>query len=298
MSAIPAAAGAPCLPQSPQDLTRLGNTELFRLPRAHVEDLQRRAIGEAFTRLRPQVAVLDKLAADTGVNAVEDFDDLVPLLFPHTMLKSYPLSFIEKKQYRQLTAWLDKYTTHDLSKADIGGADSLDSWLDRLEAQTPIRPACSSGTSGKVSFVLRSLVERPFQVLGLTRTLEPWREERGVDLSDPEQVPHFLTTWPTAGRFSAAGFISMLWGTCYHRHPERIHARGDAVSTDMLYYVGRMRSAEAQGKTGDIGLPPGLRERLIEGQKKQADCGEAAEPCGCRPSRVTGAVGGPARRRA
>lgn len=265
------------LPADPLEWSRLSTQELFSLPWSVVEQAQRKAMIERCGQLRSTVPVLDRLIKDADVGAVEDFHDIVPLLFPHTMFKSYPISFIEKGRYKDLTLWLDKFTTHDLSRADVSGANSLDSWLDLLEAQTPVRPVCSSGTSGKISFIPRSITERPYQGFGLIRSLHPWGDELGIDLSDPEGVPPFLTTWPSIGRFSVADFIRMLWDTCYRAHPERVFARGDAISTDMLSFAGRLRTAEAQGKTQELTLTPALKalkDQLIESQKRQAAQGE------------------------
>jgi len=72
------------------------------------------------------------------IDALHDFDDIVPLLFPHTVFKSYPASLLDKKRFDLMTKWLGKVTSYDLSTVDTRGCDSIDEWIDRLDEQTPL----------------------------------------------------------------------------------------------------------------------------------------------------------------
>ena len=81
---------------------------------------------------------------------------MVPLLFQHSVYKSYPLALLVKNRFAELTRWLDRLTTHDLSGVDVGACDSIDSWLDVLDDQTELRVAHTSGTSGMMSFLPRA----------------------------------------------------------------------------------------------------------------------------------------------
>src|SRR5699024_11098677 len=84
----------------------------------------------------------------------------LPLLFDHRVYKSYPLKLIETRDFPRLNAWLNRLTTHDLSKVDLSGLTMLDDWLDRLD-EFGMLVGTSSGTTGKLSFVPRSQVEFP-----------------------------------------------------------------------------------------------------------------------------------------
>src|SRR5208283_4927933 len=105
-----------------------------------------------FRELRPKLSVMDKLATEQGVDEIRELNDLAPLIFAHTVYKSYPTSFIEKNRYDRMTKWLNGLTSVDLSGVDTDGIDSVDDWIDALDAQTSLRIFHTSGTSGKLSF--------------------------------------------------------------------------------------------------------------------------------------------------
>ena len=65
--------------------------DLFTLSRAEVEPLQRDALVRRFEQLRPAVVALDKLASRQGVDSIDSVDEVVPVMFDHRVLKSYPL---------------------------------------------------------------------------------------------------------------------------------------------------------------------------------------------------------------
>src|SRR5205085_5992482 len=94
-----------------------------------VADLQRAAVKRRFGRLRGNLPMLDKLADSQGINDIDAVEDLVPLLFGQSMYKSYPPSLLEKGRYDQLTTWLNKLVTVDLTKLDVSGCKSVDDWM-------------------------------------------------------------------------------------------------------------------------------------------------------------------------
>lgn len=83
----------------------------------------------------------------TGVSRITQFEDLVPLLFAHSMYKSYPASLLDKKRFDLVMRWLSKLTPVDLSHVDVAGCDSIDEWNDRMDAQTPLGLITSAGTA-------------------------------------------------------------------------------------------------------------------------------------------------------
>lgn len=93
-----------------------------------------------------------KLAARQEITVVTDFIEIVPLLFEHTMYKSYPVALLQRQQFGRLTGWLAKLTSVDLSKAETDGCQSIQGWIDNITEQTPLELSCSSGTSGTMSF--------------------------------------------------------------------------------------------------------------------------------------------------
>src|SRR5262245_65273665 len=113
-------------------------TKMHSIPRDELTRLQRAAMAARFTQQRPRIEIVRKLADRLGITTLADFDDVVPLLFPHTVFKSYPAALLDGKRFDLMTRWLGKLTTLDLANVDVRGCDSVDEWIDRLDEQTPL----------------------------------------------------------------------------------------------------------------------------------------------------------------
>jgi hypothetical protein len=112
-----------------------------QLARLQLSTLQRR-----FSELRDQIPTLERLASASGIESISELNDVVPLLFQHSVYKSYPASLLLTNRFSELTNWLDRLTTLDLSTVDVADCTSIDSWLDRLESETDLRVTHSSIT--------------------------------------------------------------------------------------------------------------------------------------------------------
>src|ERR1700722_12887565 len=99
------------------------------------------------------MAMVSKLAGRQAITRVSEFDDVVPLLFEHTMYKSYPLSLLERRQFDKLTSWVSKLTPLDLSAVDASQCDSIDSWLTALAENAELQISDTRGISGTMSFL-------------------------------------------------------------------------------------------------------------------------------------------------
>ncbi len=110
-------------------------------------------MGIRFDQHRQSIEIIRKLADRLGVTTLDEFDDIVPLLFSHTAFKSYPAALIDNKRFDLMTKWLDKLTSHDLSEVDTDGCNGIDEWIDRLDEQTPLEVITSSGTTGTLSII-------------------------------------------------------------------------------------------------------------------------------------------------
>src|SRR5205823_4077160 len=64
-------------------------------PASDIAALQLRAAHELFEERRARIPLLARRAGDAGITRIASLADLVPLLFAHTVYKSYPPSFIE-----------------------------------------------------------------------------------------------------------------------------------------------------------------------------------------------------------
>ncbi|MCX7865091.1 MAG: hypothetical protein N2423_08680 [Novosphingobium sp.] len=230
------------------------------------EEAQNRAVSLRFEQLRDGVAALDKLARRQGVSRVDGLSDALMLFFDHRVYKSYPLAIIEKRDLARLTAWLDKLTTHDLTRMDLAGLSTIEGWLDRLD-EFGMLVGHSTGTTGKLSFVPRSRSE-----------LHVWdaaynfaqHATTGVD-------PHreFVTTFFPGYRGGHHMMLKMLslFGVPAAGGPEHfITLYQTHVSADLSSLAGRMQSAEDRGELARLGLEPELleaRQALIEQSRRR-----------------------------
>lgn len=238
--------------------------ELFSLARGDVEPLQREALKRRFDTLRTGIVALDRLATRQGVDSVDDFDDVVPVLFDHRVLKSYPLSLIEKRQFDRLTAWLDRLTTHDLRSLSLDGLATVDDWIERLDAHGMI-VGHTSGTSGKLSFIPRSQVEWP-------AWRETYRQMRraatGLD-TVVEKVPSFAPTYRSGHHMSIK--LAQLFSKEEAAGEGSRHVLYDyAMSSDLMSLAGRLVQAEERGELDELEIDPALLEKramLIESSR-------------------------------
>jgi hypothetical protein len=116
---------------------------------ATIDKLDRR-----FQEALERVPVLRQRADDEGVKEVRELADLVPVLFPHTVYKSYPAQLVEHGRWAQMNRWLTSVSAVPVD-VDVDGVADVDGWLDRLASAGHFVSA-SSGTTGKSSFLNKS----------------------------------------------------------------------------------------------------------------------------------------------
>ena len=76
-------------------LGMLHEPQCYTMPQAELVPLQLEAARELFAERRQQLPILDRRAREVGIERIESFDDVIPLLFSHTTFKSYPNSFMQ-----------------------------------------------------------------------------------------------------------------------------------------------------------------------------------------------------------
>lgn len=133
--------------------------QAFDHHRDEIEPMQLEAADVLFQDLRRKIPVLDRRARETGVDRISRFEDIVPLLFAHTVYKSYPESFVEKGRWDRMLVWLTTLSADDLTGIDVAGVNDADDWLDRLRANG-CTVLATSGSSGKCSFLPASNADR------------------------------------------------------------------------------------------------------------------------------------------
>jgi hypothetical protein len=129
---------------------------LYGMAYEDVKQVQLSAAASRFEQLVTRIPMLRKLAAEQGVDAIREVEDVAKLLFRHNVYKSYPLALLERGAFQRLTRWLSGLTTCDLAGLDASDCEGIDEWIDLLDAHTEIRLVHSSGTTGKLSFLPRT----------------------------------------------------------------------------------------------------------------------------------------------
>lgn len=113
---------------------------------------QLRVAQDLFRQRREQIPLLGRRADDAGIGAINTLDDLVPLLFAHTVYKSYPQAFVEQGRWDRMLQWLDTLSVNDTTQVTVDGVRDVDDWIARLWDAGHMVLA-TSGSSGKCSFL-------------------------------------------------------------------------------------------------------------------------------------------------
>ncbi len=257
---------------NPELLLKLSNDELYAIDWNDIQEIQLRGIRRRFAEMRERISMLGNLAEDLGINEINKVEDITPLCFPHTVYKSYSMSYIEKGRYDKLNQWLQGLTTHDISGIDTSGCDSLESWLGRIEKNTDMRPQGSSGTSGKCSFFPRGTAEEKFRFESYLKANESFGGERGSKLRSGEM--DFFSPWPVAtGRHNIPGMFNCLRKWVFHNSENpgaHVHTIGNGHwDLDLIWLSGRITAAQARGETLQMTpIMKQLRERLQQQQSE------------------------------
>jgi hypothetical protein len=247
---------------------------MHSLDRQTLEQIQLAGLKTRFQQLRNNVPMLKKLADEVGVTEITALEDVVPLLFNHTVYKSYPISFLEKNRFTQMNQWLQKLTTVDLSGVDVSKCQGIDEWIAVLDKETPLNLRHSSGTSGTVSFLPRTKHEAEKHyfdsLLGLFQTngLTPPTRERPVKFDVLSPNYRSGTSAHLRGRELTLKY--MCSGDESKLHVLYPYDQ----SADLMFLAGRMRAAEAKGELDKLQVSPALLARKVDFDKLQKSMAE------------------------
>jgi len=247
--------------EDPLTFFDLSLTKMQSVPRPLLEELQTEALSMRFDQQKDRIPTLSKLADRQEITAVSEVDDVLPLLFEHTIYKSYPTYLLEKGQFDRLTTWLNRLTPYDLSGVDSSACDSIHSWLDLLCAQTELDPVSSSGTTGTMSFTPRHKSDwRTFILGGLRVQLLQKFGEPPTEADLQEEIHVCWPSYPDGHTplFRAPHYFHEYFslGSDDHFHP-MFDTPGD---TDIMYLAARLRAAQARGDSR-IDVPQSLDRR-------------------------------------
>ena len=253
----------------PADCFNRSYAAMHGMDRSTLEAVQLAGLKLRFAALRNAIPTLKKLADEAGVHEIRALEDVIPILFKHTVYKSYPISLLEKNRFPQLTHWLQKLTTVDLTGLDASGCQGIDDWIALLERETSIRVIQSSGTTGTVSFLPRTAHEIEkhflsfqiglFELAGLT----PPARDQPLNM----EVVHASYRRGTSVHLRLPD--SLLKWVC-NGDEAKLHALyPGAQSADLMFLAGRIAAAEAKGEFDRIQLSPSLLARRGEFEAMQ-----------------------------
>jgi acyl-CoA synthetase (AMP-forming)/AMP-acid ligase II len=247
------------------------NTRIHSLPPEEVETVQLTAMNLRLEERRPQIKMLQKLADGQGIGRINSLDEMAPLLMPHDVYKSYPVSLLAKQQFGKLNTWLSRLTRYDPTVVDVSRCDSIDSWLTKLRDETPLDVATSSGSTGTCSFFPKSKRDYRLSMMGLRVQLSQkfGEDPKPGDLGDKI---HAIVPLYRDGHGSTGAFA---------KYAGEIFAKGDAsywhtafnfkISSDLMWLAARLRAAAAKGDASKVDVPPSLLARREEWAKVQKD---------------------------
>jgi len=238
------------------------------IERKTLDALQLRALQIRFEELKGAIPMLQKLADKQGITRLSSIEDVVPLLFEHTMYKSYPPSLLEKGRYKDITNWLNKLTAVDLSGVDVSGCESLDEWIAVLDRETPLRICHSSGTSGTMSFLPSSEADWDRVARSVMVTFgQPYGRPASERKEFTIVFPFFRSGSSSHLRPNDA-MAKYIAGD----DPDRVlSAYPGKMSSDVLYLSGRIRAAQARGDLDRLAIGPALLARKKELETLNAD---------------------------
>jgi hypothetical protein len=214
-------------------------------PAGELLPLQLAAAQELVAERRQQINVLRRRAEETGVGEIRSLADLVPLLFAHSVYKSYPTAFIEQGRWDRMLQWLGTLSVEKVTNTDVSGVKDVDEWIARLGAAGH-RILATSGTTGKCSFLNATEGDYQLKTRHFANTL-------GWPLLKPNRDRVVFQLFPRFGPNSgieAGGIGAQVWG-----RPGAVHFLTDEPLriTDVSAAAAlRKRMAEGSATPGEV----------------------------------------------
>lgn len=272
---VDAGSGARRLCDEPASFFGDSHTAMHTIDRDELAGLQLDGLRYRFDDLRSKIPMLERLAGRQEIDQLANLDDVVPVLFEHTMYKSYPAALLEQGRFTDLTRWLDKLTAVDLAGLDVSGCELIDDWVGVLDERTELKIVHSSGTSGTMSLLPMSKAEwqrfgRLFRVIYLQRF--------GEDV-DPMADAEIFAIYPYF-RYGASAHIRVLDMIAEHLlgSEDRLYvAYPGRLSSDVLFLAGRLRAAQARGDADRLRIPPALAARRDQFEQLQKEMPQQLE---------------------
>ncbi|MFI7667701.1 hypothetical protein [Nocardia sp. NPDC049526] len=178
-----------------ETLTRLADAaDRFDHSAADLRETQVAALDEKLRQHHDRIKLLGHRAREAGISEIRDRADIVPLLFPHSVYKSYPESFLIEEKWDRLGKWLGTVSPYPISPIETSDITDIDDWIGRLQSAGHY-VSCSSGTTGKSAMLLAS--ERDMEwsrkdtvnVFSWGSGVRPAQDRRMVGIAATASVP-------------------------------------------------------------------------------------------------------------
>jgi hypothetical protein len=239
--------------------------------RREIDAMQLIGLKRRFAELRDRIPMLKKLADAEGVEHVDNIDDVVPLLFDHTVYKSFPISLLENNRWAQINKWLGKLVVPEfaaaLEAADVSHCQGLDDWFEVIDVAVPqMFIGHSSGTSGTISFLPHSRAEAEKSTM--VRRMYAWKQT-GPDMPRPQMhvvYPFFRHGYYAHVRANEMVIKHIVGGEEFFHAAYPTH-----MSSDVMFLAARMRAAQAKGTLDRLKISPALLAKKAEFDKLTAD---------------------------
>jgi len=228
----------------------------------YLDPLQLQAIDDRFQQRRTQLPVLAQRASDSGVDRVTALQDVLPLLFPHSLYKSYPEAFVTQGRWDRMNQWLGTLSTQSMDGIDLDGITDIDDWLSRLHAAGHLVYS-SSGTSGKCALLPSTAEDFDFAA-------KTWREffRWAFGTEAKQDLPAFILL-PSRGAHVFVPTMNRL-GQDVGR-PGQVHFLSDLPSTAAEgNRLGSLRRAIAEGRA----TPTEIAALETFGAERQQEMGD------------------------
>jgi hypothetical protein len=223
-------------------LATLDEDDFMLTPADELAALQLQAAREVFAVQKDRVQVLKRRAEETGICEIESKKDIVPMLFAHSVYKSYPISFIAKGHWGRLLKWYSTLTSVPVDNVDVDGVEDIDEFIGRLW-DAGHKAFTSSGTSGKVSILAR--LDSDYQVFDSVIA----RHHCWPMTMPAERMPYYQMT-PKYGYYIIMATSDLM--TRRFALPGEIRF----LSEDRLSVASLMRSAEMRKRIGEGAASP------------------------------------------
>lgn len=257
--------------QDPWGFYGMSATELHSVSRKDAEALQLACMNILLEKRRGEISTLAKFADTQKISKINALDDMAPLLFEHKVYKSYPVSLLAKQRYDQLNTWLSRLTTVKVLDVDVSKCQSIEDWLTTLRDQTEIDVACSSGTTGTMSFFPKTKRDYMKSVRG-HRTQLVQKFGTPPTKSDLEDKLHALIPLYKDGHSSSSRFVHYFAQVFGLGDESYIHyAFKYKLSPDLMWLAARLRAAAARGDATRVDVPDHLLARRAELEQQNKD---------------------------